>query len=226
MKGKERILLNRRLFNTILAVLLLAFVTSIIATGRMTFTVKASGNMTIVEVVPCDGSGSPKNVFEPGNMSYFKISLDYSGSDVESALLSANIYDSSGTAQGIAWSNVSVSSGTSAFILSLTIPKSAQGGNAVVYADAYTDWPKNMGLPLCPEVSAGFQIDPKVLLGDVTGPIPNVPDGRVNVMDLAAILAKFGTTPASPNWNPNMDLNKDGAVNMRDIAILLRNITS
>jgi Dockerin type I domain len=217
--------MSRRLFRAISAALLLAFVASIVATGRVTFTAKASGNTTIVAVVPCDESGSPKNIFEPGNMSYFKISLDYSGSDIESVLLSANVYDSSGTALGIAWSNVSISTGTSSFILSLAIPKSAQGGNAVVYADAYTDWPKNMGLPLCPEVSAGFQIDPKVLLGDVTGPIQNVPDGKVNIMDVVAILAKFGTTPASPNWNPNMDLNKDGVVNMRDLAICLKNFT-
>lgn len=226
MKGKERILLNSKLFHVVLTVLLLAFVTSLIATGRMTFTVKASGDTTITGVVPCDASGNPMNVFDLGNMSYFKISLTYTGSDVESVLLSANIYDSSGTVQGMAWSNVSVSSGTSFFILGVAIPKSAQGGNAVVYADAYTDWPKNMGLPLCPEVSAGFQIDPKVLLGDVSGPIPNVPDGKVNIFDLAAVLAKFGTTPASPNWNPNMDLNKDGVVNMKDLAIVLKNFTS
>jgi hypothetical protein len=224
VKGKERILLNSKLFHVVLAVLLFAFVTSLIATGRMTFTVKASGDTLITGVVPCDVSGNPMNVFDPGNMSYFKISLTYTGSDVESVLLSANIYDSSGTVQGMAWSNVSVSSGTSSFILGVAIPKSAQGGNAVVYVDAYTDWPKNMGLPLCPEASAGFQIDPKVLLGDVTGPV-GVPDGKVNILDVAAILFKFGTTPASPNWNPNMDLNKDGVVNMKDLAICLKNFT-
>jgi len=225
VKGKERILLKNRLFHAFLAVLLLSFVIGMIAASHMIFTVKASGDTTIVEVVPCDVSGNPKNVFEPGNMSYFKISLTYTGSDIEYVLLSANVYDSCGTAIGIACSNVSLAPGTSSFILSVAIPKSAQGGNAIVYADAYTDWPKNMGVPLCPEVSASFQIDPKVLLGDVTGPA-GVPDGKVNVLDLAAVLVKFGTTPASPNWNPNMDLNKDGVVNMKDLAIVLKNISA
>ena len=55
------------------------------------------------------------------------------------------------------------------------------------------------------------------LLGDVNG------DGRVDMKDIAMVARSFGSTPASPNWNPAADLNGDGTVNMKDIAIVARN---
>jgi hypothetical protein len=184
--------------------------------------VNASGDIKILEVVPCDMLGNPKYSFEIGKIACFKVSIDYSGAITENVLLSANVYDSTGVAQGIVWSNITLSSGASTFILNLAIPKSAHIGQALVYVNVYNDLPRNAGFPLCPESSATFQL---FILGDVSGPIPYVPDGKVNVMDIVAILSKYATTPSSPNWNPNMDLNKDGVVNMRDLNIVLMNIT-
>ena len=186
----------------------------------------ASGNLNILEVVPCDISGNPKSSFEIGKMAYFKVSVEYLGVGNKNVLLSANIYDSAGTAQGLSWLNVTLFSGSSVFILNLPIPKSAHVGQTFVYVGAYSEFPRNMGFPLCPESSATFQLVPQVLLGDVTGSVPNVPDGKVNMMDIAAVIAKFGTTPSSSNWNPNMDLNKDGVVGMRDLYIVLSNCTA
>jgi len=210
---------------TALTFVLFAIIVSFLAMKPVTYTVNGSGSLTILSVVPCDVSGNPKYSFELGKVVNFKVTIDCSGSGIANVLLYANVYDLSNAPQGFTWSNVSVSSGNSFFVLSMTIPQSAQVGNAAVYVGAYTDWPQNSGFPLCPEVSAVFQIAPRALLGDVTGPIPNVPDGKVNMMDIAAVISKFGTTPSSPNWNPNMDLNKDGAVNLRDLYIVLSNIT-
>jgi len=217
--------LKVRFFVTPLTLVLFAIIVSFLAVRPVTYTVNGSGSLTILSVVPCDVSGNPKYSFELGKVVNFKVTIDCSGSGMANVLLCANVYDLSGAPQGSAWSNVTVSSGSSSFVLGMTIPKSAEVGNAAVYVDAYTDWPQNNGFPLCPEVSAVFQIVPRALLGDVTGPIPNVPDGKVNMMDIAAVISKFGTTPSSPNWNPNMDLNKDGAVNFRDLFIVLSNIT-
>ena len=210
---------------TALTLVLFAIIVSFFAMKPVAYTVNGSGSLTILSVVPCDVSGNPKYSFELGKVANFKVTIDSSGSGMANVLLCANVYDLSGAPQGSAWSNVTVSSGSSSFVLGMTIPKSAEVGNAAVYVGAYTDWPQNSGFPLCPEVSAVFQIAPRALLGDVTGPIPNVPDGKVNMMDIAAVISKFGTTPSSPNWNPNMDLNKDGAVNLRDLYIVLSNIT-
>jgi len=59
--------------------------------------------------------------------------------------------------------------------------------------------------------------------GDVTSQTTGVPDGRVDMRDIGTICDKFATTPADPEWDPNMDVNGDGVVNMRDISIACDN---
>lgn len=58
--------------------------------------------------------------------------------------------------------------------------------------------------------------------GDVTSAAGD-PDFKVDMRDIGAICAKFGTTPSRTNWDPNMDLNDDATVNMRDIGIACNN---
>jgi len=64
---------------------------------------------------------------------------------------------------------------------------------------------------------------------DVSGPTQGVPDGICNMRDIGYICAHFGTTPTSPNWNPNCDITgptpkiPDDVVNMRDIGEACRN---
>lgn len=54
-------------------------------------------------------------------------------------------------------------------------------------------------------------------LGDING------DGIVNMGDLVLLNQAFGSTPTSPNWNPNADLNKDNLVNVLDLYLLSEN---
>jgi len=64
---------------------------------------------------------------------------------------------------------------------------------------------------------------------DVSGPTLGVPDGVCNMRDIGYMCSKFGTTPSSPNWNPNCDVTgptpktPDNIVNMRDIGEACRN---
>lgn len=39
--------------------------------------------------------------------------------------------------------------------------------------------------------------------------------------DIAYMVSLLNTKPESPNWNPNADVNNDGVVNMKDIAIAI-----
>jgi len=55
-------------------------------------------------------------------------------------------------------------------------------------------------------------------LGDVNK------DGVVNAKDLALALLALGSTPGSPRWNPNADLNHDGKVTREDVNIVLQNM--
>jgi len=61
------------------------------------------------------------------------------------------------------------------------------------------------------------------LTADMSGPTPGIPDGVVNMRDIAYIIAHFNTVPNSTNWDPTCDIYgpngvPDGIVNMRDIA--------
>jgi len=44
-------------------------------------------------------------------------------------------------------------------------------------------------------------------------------DGYIDAYDLDLLKAAFGSTPGTPNWNPDCDLNGDGVVNVRDVTV-------
>jgi hypothetical protein len=111
-----------------------------------------------IEAIPCDHAGNPKISFETGSISYFKVKIDDTALEPASLQMTINIYDSNNTVIGVASFQGSITSGVSTFIVGTPIPSSAHLGNATVYANAYTDWPHNGGIPYCPETSAIFQI--------------------------------------------------------------------
>jgi PKD repeat protein len=57
------------------------------------------------------------------------------------------------------------------------------------------------------------------LVGDITGP-QGVPDGKVDIMDLALVSARYGTLIGQPGWDPRADVNGDGKVDIVDVAIV------
>jgi hypothetical protein len=54
-----------------------------------------------------------------------------------------------------------------------------------------------------------------VIPGDING------DGYVKIGDIVQVISYFGTTPSSPNWNPNADINGDNKVTISDIVITI-----
>ena len=50
--------------------------------------------------------------------------------------------------------------------------------------------------------------------GDING------DFKVGLEDLVLLANAYGSTPSSPNWNPNADINGDGKVSLQDLVIL------
>jgi hypothetical protein len=53
--------------------------------------------------------------------------------------------------------------------------------------------------------------------GDLNG------DGTVDIYDAILLAAAYGSTPGTPNWNPNADINGDGIVDIYDAIILAGN---
>jgi len=58
---------------------------------------------------------------------------------------------------------------------------------------------------------------PPGLIGDVDG------DGDVDLSDLGALLAAYGTCAGQPRYNLNADFDGDGCVGLSDLAALLAN---
>lgn len=59
--------------------------------------------------------------------------------------------------------------------------------------------------------------------GDITGELLNVPDGKVDIRDIALVAIRYGKTSSYLLWNPNCDINDDNKVDILDIAIVARN---
>lgn len=112
----------------------------------------------VAEVVPSNQSGSPATSFQAGSMGYFKATVNNTSFELETVLVTVNVYDSSNTTLGVVSFKGMIMPGISTFIFGLPIPSSVSGGPAKVYANAFTDWPYFGGIPYCPEVSATFEI--------------------------------------------------------------------
>ena len=112
----------------------------------------------IAEVVPSNQSGYPAASFELGSMGYFKVTVNNTSFELETVLVTVNMYDSSSTTLGVVSFKGMIMPGVSTFILGLPISPAASVGSAKVYANAFTDWPYFGGVPYCPEMSATFTI--------------------------------------------------------------------
>lgn len=66
------------------------------------------------------------------------------------------------------------------------------------------------------------------MVGDVSGPA-GVPDGKVDIRDLAAMAKVFGVNYPDPRYNPNYDITgptpgvADGKIDIRDLATAAKN---
>lgn len=60
------------------------------------------------------------------------------------------------------------------------------------------------------------------LFGDLTGP-NGVPDGKVDVRDVALVGSCLGSRPGGNRWDQRCDINGDGKINIIDVALVLRN---
>ena len=65
------------------------------------------------------------------------------------------------------------------------------------------------------------------LVGDITGP-SGVPDGIVDVRDLALVARCYGSMPGMPKWDSRADITgptylvPDGIVDVRDLALVAK----
>ncbi len=112
----------------------------------------------IVEVIPCNQTGYPKDSFEQGTIAYFKVTINSTALIPQDTLITINLYDNASITIGVVSFQGPVLPGTSTIIFGLPIPTTATIGTATIYANCYTDWPSQSGFPHCPETSATLEI--------------------------------------------------------------------
>jgi hypothetical protein len=124
----------------------------------VTSNISQSLGVSIVSVQPTDQQGN-KTVtsFSKGTTSYAKVIL--SSNSTQTVLVTVNLVDSNGTSLGVGSVKTSLGSGNSQMEISFYIPDDTSVGTGNIYADVYTDWPNNGGVPLTSETSSKVSIE-------------------------------------------------------------------
>jgi hypothetical protein len=241
--------------------------TKIVGSGNGTYPLK------ILNFYPSDEYGNPLSCFNAGFQAHFTITVKNLENENLPILIVITVFDMYKTPVGFTMFQGTIFSLSEImFIGSLLIRNDAFNGTAIAYADVFSNWPKNYGIPYCPEQSTTLQIingatktpmfissnEPTIVaqynftlrLPLFTG-IGNYTiyatshykvqrayaittfeaklicdydnDGKVGPHDLALLIFRYGSTPNSPKWDPNFDINKDGKVGPYDLAFLISN---
>ena len=115
----------------------------------------------IIDVIPCGGSPdyNPRSWFYKGTWAYFNISIRNNGVESRKVTVAGNVYDVNLTSLGfIAFEKTVAGDSTAWGIADFYIYGTVPAGNAVIYANALTGWPRNRGTAYCPEENATFEI--------------------------------------------------------------------
>ena len=105
---------------------------------------------------PTDQQGNVVSSFTKGKLGFVKVILS-SDSNVPS-LVTINLFDSDLTSLGIGSFKTTLSPGQSEMTLSFFIPSYADSGIGDIYANIFSDWPSQGGVPLTGESSTQVRI--------------------------------------------------------------------
>lgn len=117
--------------------------------------------VNILSVTPCDFYLNPKNSFERGEEAYFYVVAKNNDVTSHSVLMVATIFE--GLNRPLSFPStlkLTVNPGSMVGVRfgPVIIETWASSGEAKVYANVFSDWPKDQGFPYCPERSASFNI--------------------------------------------------------------------
>lgn len=192
----------------------------------------------ILNVIPCDQMGNPKNGFYKGELAYFKVEIQNNLNIEVEATVTLTLYYADGTS-AIAGPiyNGPFSPGSVWFVASIGIPSEASTGLGIIYANLYTDMPKNNGYPLCPEKAANFTILGSGSPAQYMETTPPTEKGEFQLLFktpktdsfLGTYTTYVSTTymdeQAFANTNFSLilrgDVNYDGKVDMKDVITII-----
>jgi len=122
---------------------------------------QADWPVNYTELFPCDSNGNPKYSFKTGTNLWIRFTVKNYDTVSHNVLTAISVYDADTIPFG-AWYpySGSIDPGKTVTVVFMAdkIPSSAKLGEATIYANIYSDFPKNGGIPYCPEKSATFTI--------------------------------------------------------------------
>lgn len=118
--------------------------------------------VNFTELYPSDSNGNPKYSFMKGqNLWIFVRVKNFNTTSAYDVIICIVLYDKNSVPIGAwypSWGVIDPNQTKTVLFLATEIPDSASIGNATIYTNAYSDFPKNGGFPYCPERSATFTI--------------------------------------------------------------------
>jgi len=107
--------------------------------------------ISITSVEPTDNQGNPVSQFSKGTKVFAKVVVDVNTST--SALVAVTLWDSNNAPLDVGTVQTTLPPGTTEFVISLSVPNFASTGTGTIYANVFSDWPQNGGVPLTNEAS-------------------------------------------------------------------------
>jgi len=133
--------------------------TLVVRTLPTNMTPASSWLVEVTGVTPCDEYGNPKESFQKKTLAYFNVTVSNNDIEMRQTLVTVNVYDASQAPLGVAsFKGIIKENSTFSVIMSVPISETAETGNATVYANVYSEWPRIGGKPYCPEQSETFEI--------------------------------------------------------------------
>ena len=197
----------------------------------------------IASAYASDGNGNPVAGFYNDGNGYFSMTVANQDHQARLVLIAVSIYDGNGVPLGLYTAQVQIGKDASQLeTATIPIPTDAHSGTAYGYADVYSDFPQNGGVPLAAEQPFTFQIEQGTGNSPATGTAPSN-SGNAGAYSMTFKLPSFsdtigGTYPvyASGTWSgyygtattsfnipstPAGDFNGDGVVDASDFFIFL-----
>jgi hypothetical protein len=198
-----------------------------VATGDLT---GKTWRVQIIDLYTCDSYGVPKTTFNPGTFAYANLTIKNTD-NYNTYPIKAGIYiQSSVNTPLLAFYplGMEISEGQTVSILfSIPIPSDAPQGEAKIFASLFTDTPKNMGYPHCPEKTATFYIKtttptmpPQPQYTNITFKLPdkNVKLGNYTIYATTHYLIQTKTKIKQFTVTLIGDIVKDGRIDARDVT--------
>lgn len=119
----------------------------------------ANWSVEITDLYSCDMHGNPQNSFTRGSTAYLNVTWKNNSNVSQSIMVALYLQFSTGSPFQAFYHKVSTLANSSSYIISsFEIPSTAPTGTTTIYSSLYTDFPKNGGIPYCPEKNATFTI--------------------------------------------------------------------